>query len=210
MFKAGLLTSLAVLAIAAGAQAGDLGGAYAGLQLSAERAQSSIAYRPAAGAAQRFTIGERQDTAAAVAGYGAMVSDHIYMSLEADFARAPARTTRGTMPVLVLDPVLRYGVSQRMARALGEDALIYGRVGLERRLNRVSAGSRTRDIIQQGVVVGLGYEQRITAHASFRADLARVRYGGQTACMSLCAGPTDLYQLKGRETRAAAGLMVRF
>ena len=203
----------AVLAIpaaavsAAPALAQSQGGLYFGAETGYAKPRNDLTYGPVTGAAVRGSADKTGFNFGAFAGYGAVIGGNLYLGAEAAMDSAGPDTSRtfGAVKVVV-DPRLRYSGAGRVGLALGESGLLYGKVGLERRRLEVSAPGSKKNFTQQGVVYGVGYEQKLTDVFGLRGEINRVDYGDETATFK--AG--DRLKVDSKETRASIGAVVHF
>ncbi len=204
---AAALLSAAIAAPAFAREKADLGGFYVGGELGYGKAKHDLDFTPKTGTVSSGKASKSGFAYQAFAGYGAVVGGSLYLGGEAMLGGGGGKAVRlfGAQKAAI-DPGLRYGLAARAGLALSDSGLLYGKVGVERRRLEVSELGAKRNLTQQGLLFGAGYEQRISANMGLRAEITRVNYGDKT--VSFSSG--DKIKLDSTETRATVGAVVHF
>jgi len=199
----------AVLAVAAitPAWAQDQGGFYVGGAVGYGKPKNELTYTPTTGPAIRGSSDKTGFNFGGFAGYGAVLGGNLYVGAEAALNGGSGESSKTFGATKVhLDPKFRYSGAARAGMALGESGLLYGKVGLERRKLEASVLGSKKTLTQQGMVYGVGYEQKLSETFGLRGELTRVSYGEKTAAFK--AG--DKLKIDAKETRLSIGGVVHF
>lgn len=207
-----LLLSLAAVGVFAQPAAADgFSGFYAGAQIGAARSDTDVRVTTPTARASRGS----DSTALAggvFAGYGATVADFIYLGGEVSLGADGAKSKRQTLAGVVTqdESGLTLGVSGRVGAVIGEDSLIYGRIGAENRRSEFTTPAGRKDKTNvNGVVYGIGYERLFGDSVSGRVELSRVDYRDKSfAGTGAAAGVRTTYDPS--QTRLMVGAAIRF
>ena len=207
MLKTFALAAAAALATAPALAQDAPAGVYAGTTLAYGRPKAEMAYSPSAGALQRGDADKGSIAYGGFLGFGTLVGERLYLAVEGDLATGGGDISRTLGGAAVkLDPGMRWGVGGRGGFLVGDDGLLYGKVGMERRKVKVSNGRTTQELDLQGVAYGVGYQHMLGDGFGLRAELTRVDYGDETARF---AGG-DTVNVESDETRFSLGGAVHF
>jgi hypothetical protein len=183
------------------------GGFYAGADVGYGKPKNELTYTPATGPALKGSSDKTGFNYGGFVGYGTVLDGGLYLGAEAALSAGGGESTRTFGATKVhLDPRLRYSGAARAGMAIGDSGLLYGKVGLERRKLEVSVPASKKTLTQQGVVFGVGYEQKLSDTFGLRGELTRVSYGDKTAAFK--AG--DRVKVDSKETRLSIGGVVHF
>jgi len=207
MLKTFCLAAAFAAAAITPALAQDQGGLYAGAEVGYGKPKNELVYTPASGPALKGSSDKTGFNFGGFAGYGVVLGGNLYLGAEGALSGGGGEATRtfGATKVQV-DPKFRYSGAARVGMALGESGLLYGKVGLERRKLEVSVPGSKKNLTQQGLVYGVGYEQKLSDTFGLRAELTRANYDDKRAAFK--AG--DSVQIDSKETRLSVGGVVHF
>ena len=201
-----LAAALAAAAITP-ALAQDQGGFYVGGDVGYGKPKNELTYTPTTGPAVKGSSDKTGFNFGGFAGYGAVLGGNLYLGAEAALGAGGAESSKTFGATKVqLDPKFRYSGAARVGMAFGESGLLYGKVGLERRKLEASVPGSKKTLTQQGMVYGVGYEQKLSDTFGLRGELTRVNYGDKTATFK--AG--DKLKIDSQETRLTLGGVVHF
>ena len=189
------------------ALAQDQGGFYVGGETGYGKPKNELAYTPATGPVVKGASNKTGLSFGGFAGYGAVLGGNLYLGAEGALSNGGGESSRSFGATKVhLDPKFRYSGAARLGFALGESGLLYGKIGLERRKLEASVPGSKKTLTQQGLVYGVGYEQKLSDNFGLRGELTRVSYGDKTATFK--AG--DKLKIDSKETRLSFGGVVHF
>lgn len=204
---AAALLSVAVAAPAMAEERDVLTGFYGGAEIGYGKPKTKLNLTPKTGAPVSGSANKTGFEYGGFIGYGAVVGEGLYFGAETSLGAGggkASRTLSGTK--VTIDPGLRYGVAARAGLVVADDALLYAKVGLERRKFETSITGSKKKVTEKGLVYGIGYEQQLTANLAMRGELLRVRYDDKTVNFST----GDKVKLDGNETRLNLGAVIRF
>lgn len=205
-----IAATLLSAAVAAPAMAQDtdvLSGFYGGAEVGYAKPKTKLNFTPKTGTPASGSANKTGFDYGGFIGYGSVIGDGLYLGAEASLGAGGGKASRSLAGNKVtVDPGLRYGVAARAGLVVADDALLYAKVGLERRKVEASILGSKKKVTEKGLVYGIGYEQQLTANLAMRGELLRVRYDDKTA--SFATG--DKLKLDGNETRLNLGAVIRF
>lgn len=187
--------------------ASNFTGFYGGADLGYAKSKTKLNLTPKDSAAVAGKASKNGLNYEAFLGYGAVVGDNFYLGGEAKLGAGGGKASRDLAGVKVtVDPGLRYGVAGRAGVLIGDDGLLYGKVGLERRRVEASIAGASKKVTEKGLVYGVGYEKMLTPNMSVRGELLRVKYDDKNVAFST----GQKVKLHGSETRFNLGAVIRF
>jgi opacity protein-like surface antigen len=158
-------------------------------------------------------------------GWGAMVSDYIYLGAELGVGAGGDEVVHDINQdlSLAIEAQWRFSAAARLGVLLGDASLAYAKVGYETREYELttSEGFVTSDDVG-GLLYAVGFERLIGERVSVRGEVAHVSVNADDSEFELglggCAGPNpgtcDIFPvglaLEPEETRATLGFAVRF
>lgn len=206
------IIAAALLGVAAPALAQEqplntLTGFYGGAEVGYGKPKTRLDFTPKTGTPASGKANKTGFEYGGFLGYGAVVGEGLYLGGEASLGAGGGKASRSLAGNKVtIDPGLRYGVAARAGFVVADDALLYAKVGLERRKVEASILGSKKKLTEKGLVYGIGYEQQLTANLAMRGELLRVKYDDKTANFST----GDKVKLDGSETRLNLGAVIRF
>lgn len=206
------IIAAALLGVAAPALAQEqplntLTGFYGGAEVGYGKPKTRLDFTPKTGTPASGKANKTGFEYGGFLGYGAVVGEGLYLGGEASLGAGGGKASRSLAGNKVtIDPGLRYGVAARAGFVVADDALLYGKVGLERRKVETSILGAKKKLTEKGLVYGVGYEQQLTPNLAMRGELLRVKYDDKTATFST----GDKVKLDGSETRLSLGAVIRF
>jgi len=204
---AAALLSAAVAAPAMAQDTDALSGFYGGAEVGYGKPKTKLDFTPKTGTPASAKANKTGLEYGGFLGYGAVVGSGLYLGGEASLGAGGGKASRSLAGAKVtIDPGLRYGAAARAGLVVADEALLYAKVGLERRKVEASILGSKKKITEKGLVYGIGYEQQLTANLAMRGELLRVKYDDKSANFST----GDKVKLDGSETRLSLGAVIRF
>ncbi len=204
---AAALLSAAIAAPAMAQEADSLSGFYGGAEVGYAKPKTKLNFTPKTGTPASGSANKTGFDYSGFIGYGSVIGGGVYLGGEASLGAGGGKASRTLSGSKVtVDPGLRYGVAARAGFVVADDALLYAKVGLERRKVEASIIGSKKKVTEKGLVYGIGYEQQLTANLAMRGELLRVRYDDKTATFAT----GDKLKLDGAETRLNLGAVIRF
>jgi opacity protein-like surface antigen len=189
------------------ALAQDQGGFYVGGEVGYAKPKNELTYTPTTGPTLKGSSDKTGFNFGGFAGYGTVLGGNLYLGAEGALSGGGGESSKTFGATKVhLDPKFRYSGAARVGMTLGESGLLYGKVGLERRKLEASVPGSKKTLTQQGMVYGVGYEQKLSETFGLRGELTRVSYGDKTAAFK----GGDKLKIDSKETRLSIGGVVHF
>lgn len=202
----GSVVAAPAMAQTASTGASSFDGFYGGAELGYGKAKTSLDLTPSKGAIVSGKASKSDVDYGVYLGYGAVVGDNIYLGAEANLGTGGGKATTSLANNTVkVNPGLHYGVAALAGVVIGDNNLLYGKVGFERQKMKVSLQDAQDKVTEHGLVFGAGYERMVTSNISLRGEVLRVNYKHKDADFS-----TGNLKLDSKETRFSLGATMRF